>query len=101
MAPFGSDMDVYVTYSDDGGVTWSAPTPVHPVVDGKAQMWPAVSVDTTGNVDVTYYEMEDVNLTPDPDDIECSVRIGGPLEDVNFRPTWVHRFSAKVVHRQG
>ena len=92
-APFGSDMDVYVTYSDDGGMTWSAPTPVHPVADGKVQMWPAVSVDTTGNVDVTYYEMGDVNLTPDPDDIECSVRIGGPLEDPVLRQSTLTTFS--------
>jgi hypothetical protein len=92
-APFGSDMDVYVAYSDDGGVTWSEPAPVHPVADGKAQMWPAVSVDSTGNVDVTYYEMEDVNLTPDPDDIECSVRIGGPLEDPTLRESTRTTFS--------
>ena len=92
-APFGGDTDAYVTYSDDGGATWSTPTPVHAVADGKQQMWPVVSVDNTGNVDVTYYEMEDVNVTPDPDDIECSVRIGGPLDNPTLRQATVTTFS--------
>ncbi len=92
-APFGADMDVYVSYSDDGGMTWSSPAAVHPVADGDPQFWPIVSVDTTGNVDVTYYEMVDVNLTPDPDDIECSVRIGGPLDDPTLRQSTLTTFS--------
>ncbi len=92
-APFGSDMDVYVTYSDDGGATWSAGTAVHPTADGLVQMWPVVSVDTTGNVDVTYYQMADVNVTPNPADIECSVRIGGPLGNPTLRQSTVTTFS--------
>lgn len=95
-APFGSDTDVYVTFSDDGGATWSTPTPVHPVADGKKQFWPVVSVDTTGNVDVTYYEMQDVNVTPDANDIECSVRIGGPLDDPILRQSTRTTFSDVV-----
>jgi hypothetical protein len=92
-APFGSDTDVYVSFSDDGGATWSTPTPVHPVADGKKQFWPTVSVDTTGNVDVTYYEMRDINVTPDPNDIECSVRIAGPLTNPVLRKSKVTTFS--------
>jgi len=92
-APFGSDTDVYVAYSDDGGMTWSTPSPAHAVADGKMQFWPDVSVDTTGNVDVTYYEMEDINLTQDPDDIECSVRIGGPLDNPTLRQSTLTTFS--------
>lgn len=93
-APFGSDMDVYVTYSDDGGATWSAPAAVHPVADGKQQFWPIVSVDfPSGDVDVTYYQMEDVNVTPDPTDIECSVRIGGPLDNPTLKQSAVTTFS--------
>lgn len=92
-APFGPDTDVYVSYSDDGGMTWSTPTPVHAVADGLMQFWPAVSVDTTGNIDVTYYEMVDVNVTPDPDDIECSVRIGGPLDNPTLRQSTLTTFS--------
>ncbi|HEX6329868.1 MAG TPA: sialidase family protein [Actinomycetota bacterium] len=84
-APFGADTDVYVTYSDDGGATWSEPTAVSPTADGVAQFWPAVSTGAGGRVDVTYYHMEDVNLTEDPDDIECSVRTGGPLDDPDLK----------------
>lgn len=78
-APFGSDGDIYVLYSDDGGDTWVGPTAVHSTEDGKKQFWPVVAVDSKGTVNVVYYEMRDVNMTPDPTDIECSVRIGGPL----------------------
>ena len=48
-----------------------------------------MSVDSTGNVDVTYYDMVDVNLTPDPTDIECSVRIGGPLNNPTLKQSTV------------
>ncbi len=92
-APFGPDTDVYVSFSDTGGATWSTPTPVHAVADGKVQFWPVVSVDPTGNVDVTYYEMQDVNVTPDPNDVECSVRIGGPLNNPILRQSRVTTFS--------
>lgn len=92
-APFGSDTDVYVTHSDDGGATWSTPAAVHDVADGLQQIWPVVSVDSTGNVDVTYYQMDDVNVTPDPIDIECSVRIGGPLDDPALRQSTLTTFS--------
>jgi hypothetical protein len=80
-APFGPDGDVYVTFSDDRGATWSAPRPVHRGADGRQQIFPSVSVSDRGRVDVTYYEMRDVNRTPDPDDIECSLRTSGPLDN--------------------
>jgi len=96
-APFGADPDVYVVHSDDGGDTWSTPTPVHPVADGKQQFWPAVSVGASRTVDVTYYEMEDVNVTADPDDIECSVRIGGTVDEPVLKESTVTTLS-DVVH---
>ncbi len=92
-APFGIDTDVYVTYSDDGGASWSAPAAVHTTADGFQQMWPVVSVDSAGNVDVTYYQMADVNVTPNPTDIECSVRIGGPLDNPTLKESTVTTFS--------
>lgn len=92
-APFGADTDVYVTFSDDGGATWSTPTAVHQVADGTQQFWPVVSVDQFGIVDVTYYGMDAVNVTPDPDDIECRVRIGGPLDDPDFKESTLTTFS--------
>jgi hypothetical protein len=92
-APFGADTDVYVTYSDDKGATWSAPAAVHAVADGKAQFWPVVSAGARGQVDVTYYQMEDVNLTPEADDIECSVRVGGTLDEPVLRESTVTTLS--------
>ncbi len=50
-------------------------------------------MDSTGNVDVTYYEMVDVNLTPDSNDIECSARIGGPLNNPTLKQSTVTAFS--------
>jgi hypothetical protein len=92
-APFGADSDVYVTFSDNRGATWSTPRAVHRVADGKRQFWPIVSVGDDGEVDVTYYEMQDVNVTPDPDDIECSVRTGGPLGDPTLKQSTLTTFS--------
>jgi hypothetical protein len=88
-----ADTDVFVTFSDDRGATWSTPTPVHAIADGKQQFWPVVSVDLLGRVDVTYYQMQDINVTPDPNDIECSVRTGGPLNDPILKQSTVTTFS--------
>jgi hypothetical protein len=92
-APFGADTDVYVTFSDDRGATWSTPRPVHGVADGHQQFWPIVSVGDDGDVDVTYYQMDDVNVTPDPNDIECSVRTGGTLEEPELKESTLTTFS--------
>ena len=57
-------------------------------------MWPAISVDPiSGAVDVTYYEMEDRNVTPDANDIECSVRTGGTLTN----PTLRHEYADHLL----
>ncbi|MGQ0571355.1 MAG: hypothetical protein ACT4P5_17770, partial [Armatimonadota bacterium] len=88
-APFSQDTDAYLVYSDDRGLTWSAPIALHPTADGKLQFWPVVSVEATGAVNVVYYEDREVNLTPDPTDIECRVRIGGPLSDPIFKESRV------------
>jgi hypothetical protein len=63
------------------------------VADGRQQFWPVVSVGEHGEVDVTYYDMQDVNVTPEPNDIECSVRTGGPLDDPILKQSTVTTFS--------
>ncbi|MEJ2709691.1 MAG: sialidase family protein [Anaerolineales bacterium] len=55
-APFGQDTDVYLSYSDDQGITWSTPTLVAGGADGLIQFWPTVSIQPGGNIDITYYE---------------------------------------------
>lgn len=92
-APFGTDTDVYVKFSDDQGRTWSRPRALHRPADGRQQIWPIVSVNDAGGVDATWYEMRDVNLTPDPADIECSVRTGGPLDNPTLRQSTLTTFS--------
>jgi hypothetical protein len=72
---------VFVSYSDDQGMTWSTPVPVAPAVPdtGIKRFWPVVSVEPGGNVDVIYYESMETQATPDPADIECNISIGGGL----------------------
>lgn len=69
------DTDIYLAYSDDHGKTWSAPKLVAGGGDGKIQFWPTVSVQPSGNVDITYYESAEEDLDPG-DDRECVVPLG-------------------------
>lgn len=73
--------DIYITYSDDKGATWSAParitTPVPPT--GVKRFWPTVAVRPGGDVDVVYLQSRETQITPDPADIECNVLVGGGL----------------------
>lgn len=53
-----ADTDAYVSYSDDGGSTWSPPTIAGPAGDGSAQFWPTISLRHGGAVDVTYFQQD-------------------------------------------
>jgi hypothetical protein len=57
------DTDIYLSYSDDKGATWSAPTLVAGGADGLIQFWPTVSIQPGGNLDITYYESEEIDGT--------------------------------------
>lgn len=65
---------VFVSHSDDQGATWSAPVPLAPAPPptGLKRLWPTVSIEPGGAVDVIYYENQERGLTPDPNDIECN-----------------------------
>jgi len=69
----------YLSHSDDRGSTWSAPVPIAGPVpaEGKKRVWPTVSVEPGGNVDIVYYESLEEGLTPDPADIECNLTLQG------------------------
>lgn len=71
--------DIFITWSDDQGTTWSAParitTPVPPT--GLKRFWPTVAVRPGGRVDVIYLESQEVQVTPNPTDEECAVLVGG------------------------
>lgn len=81
---------VYLMHSDDRGETWSTPVeiagPVPPT--GVKRFWPTVAVRPGGDVDVIYMESLETQVTPDPNDVECSVRINfrlrreGPLSSL-------------------
>ena len=66
---------VFLTFSDDQGLTWSPAVPVAPEPPhlGLKRWWPVVSVQPGGNVDVIYYQSQEV--APDANSV-CSVRIG-------------------------
>jgi len=56
------DTDIYVAYSDDAGATWTT-TLVAGGGDGYIQFWPTISIQPGGNIDVTYYESNEVDGT--------------------------------------
>jgi len=59
------DTDVYLSFSDDSGVSWSPPTLVAGGGDDLIQFWPAVECNQSdGDVDVVWYQSEETE-TPD------------------------------------
>ena len=56
--PAGTDPDIILHYSSDGGNTWSNGIRVNqdPVNDGKIQYFPALDVDSLGNVNILFYD---------------------------------------------
>jgi len=92
----GADTDVYLTFSDDNGATWSTPTLITPMAgDDKIQFWPVVTVGPQGEVNVVYYESQEVQLNPSPTVIECSIGIGGGLTRRSIRSSIVDTFVAR------
>jgi hypothetical protein len=66
---------VYLIYSDDKGETWSAPVPLGPPLPptGVKRFFPSVSVRPGGDVDVTFRESLETQVTANPTDIECNI----------------------------
>lgn len=69
---------VFVSYSDDQGKTWSKPASPAPAVPptGVKHFWPAFSITDTGLVNLIYNRSEERQATPDPNDVECEVLLG-------------------------
>jgi hypothetical protein len=86
----GADSDIYLTFSDDKGATWSTPTLINQLAgDGKIQFWPVVTVGPSGEINVVYYESQEAQLNPDSTVIECSTAIGGGLTRRSIRSSLV------------
>src|SRR5260370_9880024 len=77
----GSDNpDIYVQYSDDGGVTWSPAVRVNDDHTVNSQFLPKISLDpVTGNIAVVWYDSRNDLGTGGPGDTD-----GIPNDDAQF-----------------
>ncbi|HEY6436732.1 MAG TPA: T9SS type A sorting domain-containing protein, partial [Ignavibacteriaceae bacterium] len=93
LAPAGTDPDIILNRSTDGGQTWSSGIRVNqdPLNDGKIQYIPAVQVDKTGGLNVIFYD--DRNTTSDSTGVFLARSEDGgnnwkefEISDKNFKP---------------
>ena len=93
LAPAGSDPDVILNRSTDGGQTWSAGIRVNQdqLNNGKIQYFPAVHVDKQGGLNVIFYD--DRNTTSDSAGVFLARSEDGgnnwrefQISDQNFKP---------------
>jgi hypothetical protein len=68
--------EAFISYSDDRSQTWKKPKRLAPPVpkNGVKRMWPVPTVDPDGNVNVTYYESQEVATSTNP---LCVVNLDG------------------------
>jgi hypothetical protein len=87
----------FVAFSDDGGSTWNTPQAVAPTppATGTKRIWPVVSVEPGGRVNVVYYESQDRHTSADPNAIECNIGLGGVLRRVGTASSRVDTFWAQ------
>ena len=81
LAPAGSDGDVVLHRSTDGGTTWSAGIRVNQdaMNNGKVQFFPAIRVDENGGVNVVYYDNRNYPSVGDSCETYMSRSIDGGL----------------------
>ena len=93
LAPAGTDPDIILNRSTDGGQSWSSGIRVNqnPLNDGKIQYFPAVHVDKTGGLNVIFYD--DRNTTSDSSGVTLARSEDGgnnwqefEISDKNFKP---------------
>jgi hypothetical protein len=94
LSPAGTDPDIILNRSTDGGLTWSPGIRVNQddLNNGKTQYFPAIEVDLFGGVNIIYYD--DRNTTPDSAGVWLSRSMDGgdtwsefELTDHHFKPT--------------
>ena len=95
LAPAGSDADVILNASSDGGATWPASLRKRvnqdPMNNGKLQFFPAIRVDEGGGVNIVYYDNR--NTAADSAEIYVARSVDGGttweeilVSDHRFRP---------------
>ncbi len=96
LAPAGTDPDIVLHRSSNGGVTWSAGIRVNqdPQNNGKIQYFPAMDVDSAGGINIIY--CDDRSTTSDSAEIVLARSVDGGS-------TWTetvmsdHRFKPKPI----
>jgi len=96
IVPAGTDPDILLYKSSNGGVNWSTGVRVNqdPINNGKFQWFPAIRVDETGAVNIVYYD--DRNTASDSGEVYVSRSLDGGT-------TWTdilvsdHRFKPKPI----
>lgn len=99
-SPAGSDPDIILYRSTNGGTNWSQGIRVNqdPVNNGKVQYFPAVRVDEDGGLNVVYYDNR--NISSDSMELYLS-------RSTNGGDTWNdylvsnHRFKPKPINGAG
>lgn len=93
LSPAGSDPDIVLNRSTDGGATWSAGIRVNqdPLNNGKIQYFPAIHVDNDGGINIIYYD--DRTTTSDSTGVFLSRSMDGgdtwtdyEISDHHFKP---------------
>jgi hypothetical protein len=93
LSPAGSDPDIILHRSTDGGLTWSAGIRVNQdaVSNGKTQYFPGIDIDKTGAVNIIFYD--DRNTSSDSAGVFLARSTDGgniwaeyELSDHNFEP---------------
>jgi len=93
LPPAGSDPDIILNLSEDGGESWSAAIRVNQDTpdNGKTQYFPAMHIDRFGAMDIIYYD--DRNTTIDSAGVFLSRSADGgdswkedEISDHNYRP---------------
>lgn len=94
LSPAGSDPDIILRKSTDGGQSWSGGIRVNhdAVNNGKSQFFPGITVDDFGGVNIIFYD--DRNTTTDSLGVFLARSTDGgntwneyEISDHNFRPT--------------